>query len=164
MAVATKKASKGSKKTTKSAKAAKVVKATTKTKAAKVEKVHAGGGIMVDVVSKPQPKGKSNGLFTNPYREGSSYFCVVEGLRNLGMNAMHPQAEVIAAVKKGMGDAWKAFAAKDSRNEATGKDAEGRVWQNAAVVARKDYGEPLRKIGFEVRFDGREKKAGLFKL
>jgi hypothetical protein len=34
------------------------------------------------------------------------------------------------------------------------------------VIARADYGEPLRKIGYEVRWDGRSdpKQAGLFKL
>ena len=32
------------------------------------------------------------------------------------------------------------------------------------MVARKDYGAPLRAKGWEVRFDGRQKVAGLFKI
>lgn len=150
MAVATVKASKASKNT----KATKAVKKAVKAVAVKVAPK-----------ATTKSKGKSNGIFTNPYRVGSSYFNVVESLRNLGMNTMHPQDKVIAAVRKAMGDEWKAFAAKGKRNDETGKDAEARVWQNCSVVARvKDYGKPLVDAGFVVKFDGREKVCGLYKL
>jgi hypothetical protein len=95
---------------------------------------------------------KSPKSFENPYRAGGSYHAVVETLRKLGTGRMHPAAKVVAEYRKLIGAAeWKAFAAKPSRNEETGKAADQRVIQNCIVVARLDYGAPLREIGHEVR-------------
>ena len=108
--------------------------------------------------------GKPTSGSQNPYRVGSSYWASVEALRALGVGRMHDKGEVVAAIRKALGDGWKAFAEKPQRNEATAKDAESRAWQNVAVLARKDYGAPLRAVGYEVRWNGREKAAGLFKI
>lgn len=94
----------------------------------------------------------------NPYRPGSAYWASVEALRNLGINKLHAFDSIVPAVKKAMAEAWQSFAAKG------GSEAKARVLQNVAVVARKDYGKPLRALGFEVRWDGRERHAGLFRL
>lgn len=123
--------------------------------------------------SKPKAKAKASqkpnqtpqkGNGTNPFRVGGGYWASVEAMRALGMGKMHAFDAIVLAVIRAMGaEAYKAFKAKDSRNEETGKDANARIIQNVGVVARKDYGKPLRDLGYEVRFDGREKIAGLFK-
>lgn len=123
--------------------------------------------------SKVGPKGKlaqnvtgtaTSGL-QNPYRVGGSYWASVDALTSLGIGQMHPFAEIVPAVRKAMGEKWKAFADKDARNDETGKDAEHRALQNLSVLTRKkDYGKPLREIGYEIRWNGRERIAGLFKL
>jgi hypothetical protein len=100
----------------------------------------------------------------NPYRVGGSYWACIEALTALGVGKMHPFAEIVPAAKKAMGDAWKAFADKDARNDKTGKDADHRLLQNISVLTRVSYGKPLRDIGYEVRWNGREKAAGLFKI
>ena len=100
----------------------------------------------------------------NPYRVGGGYWASVEALRTLGVGKMHAFDLIIPAVIRAMGtDGFKAFKAKDSRSD-KGKDANGRIIQNVAVVARRDYGKPLVECGFCVRFDGRERTAGLFKV
>jgi hypothetical protein len=111
----------------------------------------------------PAPKAKTVS-FANPYRAGSSYAACVDGLLMLGLNKFHGFDAVLPAVKKAMGSSLKEFAAKECRNEETGKDADQRIIQNVSVVARKDYGAKLRELGYEVRFNGREKQAGLFKM
>ena len=55
------------------------------------------------------------------------------------------------------------FKGREKRNDETGKGWKDRMVQNCRVIARKDYGEPLRKTGYEVRTDG-AKGCGLFKL
>jgi hypothetical protein len=115
--------------------------------------------------AKPQDAtgGGTNG-FQNPFRSSGNYWASIEALRSLGVGRLHPFAQIVGAVKKSMGANWKAFAEKDSRSKETGKDAEHRILQNVSVLARKDYGKPLRGLGYEVRWDGREKLAGLFKI
>ena len=77
---------------------------------------------------------------------------------------MHPLPEVLKAIKKAMGPtAWAEFAAKTSHGS-KGKDADARALANVSIIGRKDYGKPLREIGFEVRWDGRKKEAGMFKV
>jgi hypothetical protein len=150
---------------TKNSNAAKANKGTNgKAKTAKVTKINAGGGIMVDVVEKTEkPKAVNNGP-ASAYREGGGYWASVTALAALGENQMHAFDKIIPAVIRAFGpERFKAFKSKDARNE-NGKDANGRIVQNVAVVARADYGEPLRKLGYEVRCDGREKVAGLFKV
>jgi hypothetical protein len=94
---------------------------------------------------------------TNCYREGGSYWAVVETLRKLGIGKMHKADAFVKAYPAVVGaDAWKAFKAKEARNEATAKDATARVIQNAIVVNRPDYGASLREIGFEVRKDRKD--------
>lgn len=140
------------------------MKATANRKAAKNQKATA------KAASKAQPK---EGLKaakaqiasqTNPYRVNGGYWASVEALRALGLGKMHSHAAILAAYRKVLGAAaWKAFAAVEPRNKKTGKDADGRALQNVSVVARADYGKPLKALGFEVRWDGREKVAGLFR-
>jgi hypothetical protein len=108
--------------------------------------------------------GKALSELNNPFREFGGYWSSVEALRALGVEKMHGFDAIIPAVIRAMGaERFKAFKAKDARNEETGKDANARIIQNVSVVARKDYGFPLNAEGWEVRFDGREKVAGLFR-
>ncbi len=100
----------------------------------------------------------------NPYRVGGSYWAAAEALQALGVGKMHPFDKIVPAVKRVMGEQWKAFAEKDARNEKTGKDAESRTLQNLSVLTRVSYAKPLHAKGYEVRYDGRQKMAGLFKL
>ena len=162
-----------------SKKVQKIVKGSKKTAAKKVgpkiEQVHAGGGIMVDVVSTPKAVAKkttkkaaakpaAKNDVKNPYRVGGGYWATVEALKELGTDQLHAFDAIVPAVIRAMGDKFKDFKAKDARNAETGKDATARIIQNVSVVARKDYGEPLRDKGYEVRFEGRNKVAGLFKI
>lgn len=118
---------------------------------------------MSKVSTKSVASKSAKAVVENPYRPGSNYHAAVAALASLGLGKQHQQAAVIAAVKKEMGDNWKAFANKDARNEATAKDAEGKAWVNVSVVARKDYGFPLNALGFMVKFDGKEKTAGIYR-
>ncbi len=142
MATAMKKAPKAAKK---------IIKATSKAKVA--------------AAAKAEPKKAEKVIVsTNPYRVGGGYWSSVEALRALGVGKMHAFDAIIPAVIKAMGaEAFKAFKAKDARSD-NGKDAHGRIIQNVAVVARADYGKPLTDIGWVVKYDGREKKAGIFKV
>lgn len=88
----------------------------------------------------------------------------MEALKALGIGKLHPFAEIVPAVRDAMGDNWKAFVDKGARSDKTGKDAEARLLQNVSVLARKDCGKPLRALGYEVRWNGREKLAGLFEI
>lgn len=108
--------------------------------------------------------GKPTSGFQNPYRVGGSYWASVDALASLGIGQMHAFAEIVPAVKKSMGDNWKIFAEKESRSAERGKDAAFRILQNVSVLARKDYGKPLRELHHEVRWDARQKAAGLFRL
>lgn len=146
---------------TKATAKAKAVKAAAQKAAAKPTTAKAAGTVKA---VKEAPKAAEKVSSTNPYREGGGYWATVEALRALGVGKLHALDKVVPAVIRAYGpERFKAFKAKDARNE-NGKDANARIIQNVAVVARNDYGEPLRKLGWEVRFDGREKVAGLFKL
>lgn len=133
-------------------------KAKGRPKTPKVSKARAKPATPQDAAKKPQ------GDSLNPYRAGGAYWASVEGLKALGMGQMHPFDQIVPAVRKQMGDNWKAFAEKEARSEETGKDADHRILQNVSVITRKDYGKPLRDLGYEVRWDGRAKVAGLFKI
>lgn len=145
MAVATKSAAKSSKAASKTqakakgGKASKAVKAVGKAQNA----------------SQPAPKAST----TNPYRPFGGYWATVEALRSLGVGKMFAFTVIVPAVRKAMGDAWKAFAAKEGK-----LTADERVLMNVMVCSRKDYGRPLVGLGYEVRWDGREKTAGIFKV
>jgi hypothetical protein len=102
--------------------------------------------------------------FLNVYRPGGSYAAVVSGLSTLGIGRMHDRDSVLEAIRNAMGENWSSFAKKENRSEKTGKDAHGRAWQNCAVLARPQYAAKLRAAGYEVRFSGREKLCGLFKV
>jgi hypothetical protein len=100
-----------------------------------------------------------------PYRLGSVYQAIIEALRRLGTNQWHSFDKIIPAIAEKMGSRAKSFKAKEKRNRQTGKSWKDRIIQNCAVLARKDYGKPCRDVlVMEVRFDGHEKKAGLFGL
>ena len=84
---------------------------------------------------------EATGKFPNPYR--GNYGAIVAALTELGLNEVHPFAEIQAAAKKQMGTKWDAFASKETRNQ-NGKDADGRLLANVQVLQRrKDYGLKL---------------------
>ncbi|HEX8522335.1 MAG TPA: hypothetical protein VF669_08770 [Tepidisphaeraceae bacterium] len=123
-------------------------------KAAKPQKATTAAAKPQKAASKPQ---NATGI---PYRQGGGYWATVEALRTLGSGKLHSHAAILAAYKKAMGaDAWKALAKRDGK-----LSTDQRAMLNVSVVARKDYGKPLREVGYEVRWDGREKVAGLFKV
>jgi hypothetical protein len=101
----------------------------------------------------------------NPYRISGGYWSSVEALRSLGIGKMHSFEKIVPAIKAAMGkEALAEFRKKDSRNEETGKDCDARIIKNVSVVARKDYGAKLRANKMEVRFSGKERTAGLFRI
>jgi len=106
------------------------------------------------------PKGQNRPeLKTNPFREGGGYWSAVVALRALGIGKMHSFSLVLPAIRKAMGNGWKEFASKKGK-----LTADQRAMLNVMVVSREDYGAPLKELGFEVRWDGREKQAGIFKV
>lgn len=149
-----------SKKQTGKKKAAKKAtsKAQGRAKQAKVSKSKGTATAAQIAAGKPQSESQ------NPYRSGGSYWASIEALKALGVGKTHAFADIVRAVKKAMGENWNLFAQKESRNDETGKNADRRLLQNVSVLSRKDYGKPLRERGYEVRWDGREKLAGLFKI
>jgi hypothetical protein len=136
------------------------VKATKPQDANKGEKGRKGGNGKIVAQNAPERDRKGNG--SNPedvYRAGAGYWSAVRAPRDLGVGKMHPLVKVIAAYRKAMGDGWKAFAVKKGK-----LSADERAAVNVAVTSRKDYGKPLIEAGYEVRWDGRAKEAGLFKI
>jgi hypothetical protein len=97
----------------------------------------------------------------NPFRPNGGYWSVVESLAALGENQMHSFDKIVPAYKKAMGaEGWAKVAEKKGK-----LTPEEKAILNCSVVARADYGKPLReKTGWEVRFDGKAKEAGLFKI
>ena len=89
--------------------------------------------------------------FPNPYRTGV-YGFTVDALVSLGVNKRHPISKVHEAFKRVAGNEWYAdWAAKERRNEETGKDADGRFLQNLKVLQRtKDYGLKLLQVGTKI--------------
>jgi hypothetical protein len=86
--------------------------------------------------------------FPSPYRAGA-YRHAVAALVLLGVNKPHPVAKVHEAFKRVAGAEWYGeWAKKESRNDKTGKDADGRFLQNLKVLQRtKDYGRKLLQAG-----------------
>lgn len=115
----------------------------------------------VKATSSKAAKATKTASLTNPFREGGGYHATVAGISSLQTETLHPFESIIPAIKKAFGLNWSEFAKKEERNE-NGKDTEGRLIQNLGVLARPDYGFPLRSQGWEIRFDGRQKVAGLF--
>lgn len=103
----------------------------------------------------------------NGYREGSSYWTVVEALHSLGSNKFHALDKLIAAyVKEADKEALKHFKGKESRTE-NGLDWKGKIATNAYTCTRSDYGKRMRDIGWEVRQQrdaNGEQQFGLFRL
>lgn len=104
-------------------------------------------------------------LLPNPYNRGS-YHYIVEALKRLGPDERFRFATVAKKVKDLMSDpettkdgktAWQRFDGKDSRNEETGRDADGRLMQNVNVLQRVNpntsfspYGLKLLEVGTRV--------------
>jgi hypothetical protein len=86
--------------------------------------------------------------FPNPYRAGA-YHHTITAIVKLGVNKPHPVAKVHEAFKRVAGAEWYGeWAKKESRNDKTGKDADGRFLQNLKVLQRtKDYGRKLLQAG-----------------
>ena len=87
----------------------------------------------------------------NPHRSGA-YAHTVTALVTLGVNEFHPLAKVQEAFKRAAGDEWyAAWANKETRSEAGGKDADARFVQNLGVLqCIGDYGLKLLQVGQKV--------------
>jgi hypothetical protein len=97
----------------------------------------------------------------NPYRVGGGYWAAVEALRSLGMGKLHSFEKIVPAIIKLM-KAEKTYA--DFASKKGKLTPEQRILTNVMVTARADYGKPLAANKLEVRWNGREKQAGLFRL
>src|SRR5689334_7671235 len=95
----------------------------------------------------------------NPFRPSGGYWAAGEALRSLGLGRLHPFDALVPAIRDAMGDGWTVFAAKQSK-----LTPEKRALQNVMVLSRLDYGKPLRVVGYQIRWDGRRKVAGLFRV
>jgi hypothetical protein len=89
--------------------------------------------------------------FPNPYRAGIHGF-TIDALIHLGINKYHPLTKVRDQMKLLAGDDWyQKWASKESRNDQTGKDPDGRILQNLKTLQRTaDYGLKLLQVGRRV--------------
>jgi hypothetical protein len=95
----------------------------------------------------------------NPFRTGSFYWAIVEALNALGSEKMFPFHDIIPVIRKKLGDAkWNDFVNKP------GEPAEARATTNIYTLTRRDYGQPLRERGYEVRYDGPQQQGGIFRI
>lgn len=96
---------------------------------------------------------KSVKAFENGYREGGSYWTIIEVLKQLGAKEKFVAADKLIELypKVAGAAALKAFRSKEKRNEETAKDWKGKVVVNAIVTTRPDYGAACRAKGYEVR-------------
>ena len=101
---------------------------------------------------------KQAATFENPYRVGGGYWAATEATPTLGLNRMHPFDVIVPAIKTAMGERFAAFSAKEGK-----LSPEQRLLTNVMVLSRPDYGRPLHEVGYEIRWDGRQKLAGMFK-
>jgi hypothetical protein len=92
--------------------------------------------------STKSPKSAKKG-FANPYREGSCYHAIVAAL--MPANRRMQYADFATKVRKEW-KGWREFAAKKPQVK-TGRDANGKLYYNATVIQRADYGEPLHSQG-----------------
>lgn len=111
---------------------------------------------------------KAGDKFPNPFTHGSYHYSV-EALKKLGINRWHKLSGVQDQMKELMSDsstqvedpetgkktnAWQRFRDKESRNEKTGLDVDGRVLQNLQVLQRiggkNPYGFKINQIAQDV--------------
>ena len=111
----------------------------------------------------PENDGAGKGVIPNPHNSGS-YRYFVQALIDLGPDKMHLFPDVKAKMRELMGGVgegattslWNRFMKKESRNEETGKDVNGRIQQNAKVLQRvggtaaNQYGYKLFQVGKEI--------------
>lgn len=119
-----------------------------------------------DAIEQLKTEFKETKRFPNPHNKGF-YHYLVEALVTMGVNEEHFQSRVMAKVQSLMSDdstiqgegkskttAWERFDDKDSRNEKTGKDTEGRFEQNVIVLQRLSgftpYGRKILDVGQKV--------------
>jgi hypothetical protein len=100
---------------------------------------------------------RESGDFQNPYKRGI-YHASIQALINLGVDKGHSYKAWKAEVQKVMRsmkddegtNAWVRFSEREPRNEATGKDVDGRLIQTMQVLQRitgnHPYGEKLRQL------------------
>lgn len=106
--------------------------------------------------------------FETPYRHGAYHFSVA-ALLAMGVNKSHKFSAFVSKLRqiwrKADAEGWKAFEKRPARNQATGKDLEGRIVQNCRVIQRtKDYGKPLLAAGAVLDLTRDDKGAMLIRL
>jgi hypothetical protein len=116
-----------------------------------------------DQLAKLRTAHKATGAFPNPHSNGF-YRSIVAALVDLGADKEHADAKVLERIKEIMSDkstireddgkkttAWQRWSKKESVNEDTGKDVEGRYEQNVRVLQRltgnTPYGLKLLQVG-----------------
>lgn len=108
-------------------------------------------GLSTEEVKQLTEEYKATKKFPNPHRAGA-YAYTVAALVNLGVNKPHSLTKVHEAFKKAAGNDWyRAWANKEARSEATGKNAAERFLQNIRVLQRtRDYARRLLEVGRRV--------------
>lgn len=97
---------------------------------------------------------QQQGYTVNPYQRNGAYWAFIESLIELGVNKLHSFLDVKDKMKETLGEKWDAFEGKESRNEHSSKDVNGRIIQNALVLQRVSgahpYGKKLQQLGMTV--------------
>jgi len=114
-----------------------------------------------DVLDRKMVEMKAAGRWIGPFNRWKTYWAITEALYQLGPNESHLFGAVFAKVEELMSDessrdakemtAWARFADKDARNESSGKDVLGRLWDSIRVLQRlggaNPYGLKLAQLG-----------------
>ena len=100
-----------------------------------------------------QKSTKSQPAYCGAYRQGTSYWAIVNAVHTLGYGKFHPIMKIVELFPGLLGkEAFGEFKNRQARNEETHKSWEGRVCVNALVTCRNDkYGQPLRDHAVEMR-------------
>jgi len=107
-----------------------------------------------------------------PCNKWKTYWAIIESLYQLGPNQQHLFGAVFIKIEELMDDeasrdssertAWQRFADKDSRNNTSGKDALGRIWDSIKVLQRlggaNPYGLKLAQLGACINIYGKKDK------
>ena len=107
-----------------------------------------------------------------PCNKWKTYWAIIEALYQLGPNEKHLFGAVFIKIQELMDDpasndssertAWQRFADKSSRNDTSGKDPLGRIWDSIKVLQRlggaNPYGLKLAQLGACINIYGDKNK------
>jgi hypothetical protein len=104
-------------------------------------------GLSPEAIASYKAEFKKTDKIPNPHRN-QCYGWIFASLVNLGTDKWHAWDTLANRVKaEATGPKWQAFQRKESRNDETGKDTAGRLFTNALVLQRPDYGAKILDLG-----------------